>query len=211
MSAKSFNVGKDYSVQLPGIIFTKCLNGADKNLTVENDSLTVRSEAKRDYFNATDGKTSSNNAPVLLAEVDNTLPFTFSAKVTPELHRTYDAGALYIYLSDTMWHKFAFERDERDVSRIVSVRTIDTSDDNNHEAVLQPSVHLKISSDATTIAFYFSMDNVRWNLARLHKNNYPEKIFVGVSSQSPWGDGNSTRFDHPVLMHESVKDFRAGI
>lgn len=203
--------GKECSIKLPGIHFTVCLNGAEKNTKVEGAVVTLKSDAKKDFFNDPDGKLTNSSAPVLLAKVDNTKPFTLTAKVSPEFKETYDAGALYIFHTEKLWQKFAFERDERGATRIVSVRTIKTSDDNNHQPVDNSSVYLKISSDTQTVAFYFSEDNVKWNLARLYKNSYPDTLWVGVSSQSPLGDGNVTRFEGVSLTGESVGDFRMGI
>ena len=202
---------KNCSIKLPGIHFTKCLNESEKNASTEAGTLTLKSNAKSDFFNDPDGKLSNSNAQVLLAKIDNTKPFTLTAKVSPEFKETYDAGALYIYLTEKLWQKFAFERDERGTTRIVSVRTIETSDDNNHQPVSEKSVFLKISSDTHTLAFYFSEDNVKWNLARLYKNTYPTAIWVGVSSQSLLGKGNFTQFENSLLVGESVKDFRMGL
>src|SRR5688572_16295491 len=189
---KSELPGEACSIKLTGIHFTKSLNHAAQNTLVDNEGVILKSDAKKDYFNDPDGKLSNNTAPVLLAEVDNTKPFTLVAKVTPVFKETYDAGTLYIFSTNQMWQKFAFERDERGRTRIVSVRTIETSDDNNHDVITQDSVYLKITSDTKTVGFYYSTDNNNWNLARLYKNNYPETIWVGISSQSPMGDGNST-------------------
>lgn len=203
--------GKECSIKLPEIHFTRCLNGAEKNTSVAGAVVTLKSDAKKDFFNDPDGKLSNNSAPVLLEKVDNTQPFTLIAKVSPEFKETYDAGALYIYHTENLWQKFAFEKDERGVTRIVSVRTIETSDDNNHQPVNGSSVYLKISSDTQTVGFYFSEDKIKWNLARLYKNSYPDTIWVGVSSQSPLGDGNASRFESLSLISESVKDFRMGV
>lgn len=202
--------GEPCSVQLPGLAFTRSLNGAAQNATVEGGVLTLRSDAKRDNFNDPDGKLSNHTAPVLLTQVDNTKPFTLTAQVSPTIRATYDAGVLYVYLRPDWWQKFAFERDERARTRIVSVRTIGTSDDNNHESLTAKSVYLKISSDTKTIGFYYSLDRTKWELARLYKNDYPATIWLGVSAQSPTGQGMSTRFANCSLTPTSVADFRLG-
>jgi uncharacterized protein len=203
-------MGEECSIKLPDIHFTMSLNNAAKNTVVENGIVIVKSDAKKDYFNDPDGKLSNNTAPVLLSKVDNTKPFTLSAKITPRFNATYDAGTLYIFSTNRLWQKFAFERDERGRTRIVSVRTIETSDDNNHEVISQESVYLKITSDTKTVGFYYSIDNENWNLARLYKNSYPETIWLGVSSQSPTGDGNATSFENCSLTDKAIEDFRMG-
>lgn len=151
------------------------------------------------------------NAPLLLMPVDNTKPFTFSFKTTPVHNVKYDAGMGFIYIDKKNWLKFAFEADERMNKRIVTVKTKDFSDDNNHDVVKSKSVFMKMSSDTKVIGFYYSIDNKEWQLVRVFKNEYPSKIKVGIGTQSPAGNGNSSVFEHIQFSNESVKDFRMGI
>jgi uncharacterized protein len=197
-------------VALPGITFTLALNQAERSVISSKGTLTLSSAAKRDNFRDPDGKLSSNTAPMLLSQIDNKKPFTLSAKVTPVFKDTYDAGALYIWVRDDLWLKMAMERDERARTRIVTVRTNGTSDDNNHDVVTAKSVYMKISSDTKTVAFYYSSDSKQWQLVRLFKNDYPSALWLGLSSQSPMGDGNSTTFENVTLTQTSVSDFRLG-
>lgn len=208
---KSAHVGEACAIQLPKMHFSRSLNNAAQHATVNQDKITIVSEAKKDYFNDPEGSTPTNTAPILLSEADNTKPFTLTVKVTPSFDTTYDAGTVYIFSTNQLWQKFAFERDERGRTRIVSVRTIDTSDDNNHDVISQPSVYLKISSDTKKVGLYYSTDNITWNLARLYKNNYPETVWLGISSQSPIGGGNASVFEACSLTDKSVNDFRMGI
>ncbi len=198
-------------IKLPGITFTRALNGAEANARVEDGKLTLRSDARRDNFRDPDGKLSNNTAPLLLTEVDNTQPFTLTARVTPTFLKTYDAGALYIYVREDLWLKMAMEMDERQKTRMVSVRTIGTSDDNNHDVVEAKSVYMKISSDTKTVGFYYSLDNESWQLIRLFRNDYPAAIWVGISTQSPLGEGTSAVFEDVSLTRRSISDFRLGI
>lgn len=201
---------KVISIVLPGINFTRSLNGAADNTKVSDGKLTLTSEAKRDNFRDPNGKLSSNTAPVLLTEVDNKKPFTLTARITPTFLETYDAGALYIWVKDDLWLKMAMEMDERRRTRMVTVRTTGTSDDNNHDVVTAQSVHMKISSDTHTVGFYYSLDDNTWQLIKLFKNDYPEKIWMGISAQSPVGNGTSATFDGISLTQTSVADFRLG-
>jgi regulation of enolase protein 1 (concanavalin A-like superfamily) len=201
---------KASSIALPGISFTRSLNSAAENTKVSDGKLTLTSAAKRDNFRDPNGKLSSNTAPVLLTEVDNTKPFTLTARVTPKFLETYDAGALYIWVKDDLWLKMAMEMDERRRTRMVTVRTTGTSDDNNHDVVTSTAVHMKISSDTQTVGFYYSLDDQTWQLIKLFRNDYPEKIWMGVSAQSPVGNGTSAVFDNVSLTQTSVADFRLG-
>ncbi len=197
-------------ITLPEITFTRSLNGAAAHAKVEDGRLTLASEARRDNFRDPNGKLSNNTAPVLLTAVDNKKPFTLTAKITPTFLETYDAGTLYIYVKDDLWLKIAMEMDERHKTRMVSVRTIGTSDDNNHDVVTSKSVYMKISSDTKTVGFYYSLDKKAWQLIRLFKNDYPASIWVGISTQSPLGNGTSAVFEDLSLIQQSVSNFRLG-
>ena len=201
---------KTASIVVPGITFTRSLNGAAENTKVSAGKLTLTSAAKRDNFRDPNGKLSSNTAPVLLTEVDNKKPFTLTARITPTFLETYDAGALYIWVKDDLWLKMAMEMDERRRTRMVSVRTTGTSDDNNHDVVTKPAVQMKISSDTRTVGFYYSVDEETWQLIRLFRNDYPEKIWLGISAQSPLGNGTSATFESLSLTQTSIADFRLG-
>ena len=197
-------------VAVPGMVFTRALNGAAEGSRVEGQRLVMTSRAKTDNFIEPDGSLANNSAPVLLAEIDNRKPFTLTARVTPELIATYDAGALYLWVRPDWWLKMALERDERGLARMVSVRTQGTSDDNNHDVVAAKSVHMKISSDTKTVGFYYSTDAVNWQLIRLFRNDYPAALWLGVSAQSPVGKGQTAAFEDIALSDKSIADFRMG-
>ncbi len=190
-------------------IFVKSLN--NPKVILSNDTLVISSGAKSDYFNDPNGIDKYTNAPMLMKEVDNTKPFTFIAKVKPAFSETYDAGALYIFHNNNLWQKFAFEMDERRLTRLVTVRTIGTSDDNNHDAIMQDNVYMKISSDTQNIGFYYSLDGQTWQLTRLYRNEYPQRIYIALSSQSPIGKGIDTQFSEIQFSNINIHNFRLGI
>jgi len=191
--------------------FDTSLNNAQQQLQKQNDKFIMVSTKETDYFIDPAGSYEKSNAPLLLKRIDNTKPFTFTTKLTAEHKVKYDAGMAFIYVDKKHWLKFAFEADERMNTRIVTVRTNESSDDNNHETVKQKTVYLKISSDTKQIGFYYSLDGANWNLVRVFKNEYPRTIFIGIGTQSPAGNGNKTVFEKAELSATAVKDFRAGI
>jgi len=206
--------GSPCDIKLSSIHFTKAVNGADSLIKTEaNEKVIFKAGEKSDYFSDPDGKLSNTTAPMLLSKVDNTKPFTLTAKVTPEFTEKglYNAGVLYIYVNDSFYQKFCFEQDERGNHRIVTVRTMGTSDDNNHDVVKQPSVYMKITSDTKTVASYYSLDKKNWQMVRLYKNNYPKEIWMGISTQCPMEKGTQSTFEEINLEEKSVSDFRLGI
>lgn len=206
--------GIECDVTIGNIHFTKSINNAHSLITAEEtNKIVFPSGEKTDYFSDPNGKLSNTSAPLLLTLVDNTKPFTFTAKVTPDFsaNEFYNAGVLYIYSNDSFFQKLCYEQDEREKHRIVTVRTIGSSDDSNHDIIEQAYVYMKISSDGKTIASYYSLDNKTWQLARLYENNYPNEIWLGISSQCPTGKGATSIFEELTLEKKSVSDFRLGV
>jgi regulation of enolase protein 1 (concanavalin A-like superfamily) len=204
--------GTACNMTFAGIKFTKSVNGADTLIKINDNRLAFKVGEKKDYFSDPDGKLSNNTAPILLTQINNKRPFTLISKVTPTFTKSglYNAGVLYIYVNDALYQKFCFEQDERGKHRVVTVRTIGTSDDNNHDVVERPFVYMKLSSDTKTVGSYYSLDNKKWHLVRLYKNTYPDKIWVGLSAQCPVDKGTVSYFDEVSLAQNSVSDFRMG-
>ena len=194
--------------------FTKALNGADQQVSDSAGVVTFRAKPNADYFNdPNDGKLSQDDSAILLTEVDNTKPFTFSAKMKPGFtpDGLYNAAVLFVYADDTLWQKFCFEQDERGNHRVVTVRTVGKSDDNNHEVFNDAEfIFYKISSDTRTIASYYSLDGKEWQMVRLYENNYPEKLYLGICSQAPQSEECVSTFEQLSLTTDNVGDFRMG-
>lgn len=202
----------DCSISINGILFSKSINNGNiLSSQLNNHKVEINSGAKSDFFNEPDGKAKYSNAPMLLTQINNREPFTFITRVCPEFSETYDAGAIYMYVNNDMWVKFAFEMDENKLTRIVTVRTSSTSDDNNHDVINEKSAYLKISSNIESIGYYYSIDSISWQLVRVYKNDFPSSTYIGISSQSPLGSGIKTTFESISLINESIKDFRKGI
>ena len=203
----------DCKVSVANITFTNAINGADNCVKqLDNGILEFHCAEGLDFFSDPNGKLSNTTLPILLVPVENTKPFTLIAKVTPEFtaEGLYNAADLFVYSSDSLWQKLAFEQDEYGNPRVVTVRTQGTSDDNNHDKLDVSSVYLKISSDTQTIASYYSIDKKEWHMVRLYKNNYPKNIYLGISSQCPQKGSCTSRFEEISLTHDNVSDFRLG-
>lgn len=195
-----------------GIKFTESLNGGASCVSLKDGVLMFDAPESTDLFNDPAG-TVSNTVPAIFTEVDNTRPFTFRARVKPGFAReaTYNAADLLVLVNDTLYQKLCFEQDERGAHRVVSVRTVGTSDDNNHDIITAESVFLKISSDTRTIGSYYSLDGEEWHMVRLYKNSYPARLLVGIASQAPKKGRCLSCFSEMTLDSDPVTDFRMGI
>lgn len=204
---------QDCDVTLGGIHFTKMINDADKQVG-EKDGVVrfIAPEGTDLFIDPNGGKLTQTSAKVLFTEIDNTKPFTFSARIKPGFTKEglYHQGNLMVLANDTLWQKFCFEQDERGKHRVVTVRTVGTSDDNNHDVINQDYIYYKISSDTHTIASYYSLDGKEWQMVRLYKNNYPKNLLVGFSSLAPQKGECISEFSELSKSTDNVSDFRLG-
>ena len=204
---------EDGDVELGGIRFSKMVNNADKQVSLTDSVIRFTAPEGTDLFiDPNDGKLTKSTAKILLTEIDNTKPFTFSGRLKPGFTEDglYNAANLMVVANDTLWQKFCFEQDERGKHRVVTVRTVGTSDDNNHEVIEQDNIYYKISSDTHTIASYFSLDGKEWQMVRLYKNNYPKELYIGICSQAPVKGECISEFSELSLSTDNVGDFRLG-
>lgn len=204
---------EDCDVELGGIRFSKMVNNADKQVSLTDSVIRFTALEGTDLFiDPNDGKLTKSTAKILLTEIDNTKPFTFSGRLKPGFTEDglYNAANLMVVANDTLWQKFCFEQDERGKHRVVTVRTVGTSDDNNHEVIEQDNIYYKISSDTHTIASYFSLDGKEWQMVRLYKNNYPKELYIGICSQAPVKGECISEFSELSLSTDNVGDFRLG-
>lgn len=199
------------NVKVGGVNFTQAKNAGEKGITVIGDTLKFVAGPQTDYFHSPVAP-AQDNSPVIFAEIDNTKPFTFTAKVSPQFTETgtYSAGVLYVYENADHCQKLCFEQDEYGDHRVVSVRTVGTSDDNNHQSIPGGSVYMRLSSDGKHLGSYFSEDGKTWHMARLYGNDFPEKLLLGLSSQSPKDDSHTCYFTEVDLKDQVVDDFRIG-
>ena len=203
---------QDCNVKLGSIHFTKMTNDADKQVSQTDSVIRFVAPEGTDLFIDPNGKLTKSTAKILLTEVDNTKPFTFKGRLKPGFTEEglYNAANLMVVANDTLWQKFCFEQDERGKHRVVTVRTVGTSDDNNHEVIEQDNIYYKISSDTHTIASYFSLDGKEWQMVRLYKNNYPKELYIGICSQAPVKGECVSEFSELSLSTDNVGDFRLG-
>ena len=210
--SESKEIMDNSNIKLCDVEFTKLLNIKDGTIQTTGDALMINAGERTDLFCDPKGVATNTTAPLLSTSVDNTKPFTFTVKVEPQFtpDGTYSAGAILAFVDKKHWQKLCFEQDEDGKHRIVTVRTIDTSDDNNHESVDSPSVYLRMSSDTQVIGNYYSEDGENWHLVRIYKNEYPAELALSLSAQSPKDKPHTCIFSDVRLENRTVSDLRKG-
>ena len=190
----------------------------EKNGKIEdkgNGKVIITAGKKTDFFISPSEPFATGIAPLALKQIDKDGPLTLTAKVRPDFNREFDGGVLFIYINKEKWIKFGYELDEYGRKQIVSVRTEIVSDDNNHRVIDAnvDEIFIRISKKGSTWGLYHSIDGEKWEMARILRFEVPEteKLYIGISSQSPVGDENRTVFSEISIINKAVKDFRAGI
>lgn len=181
--------------------------------TIHFEGATARFVAapKTDWFFHPDGTLQQENVPQLVATVDEPV-FSLTAKVRVDFKSSYDAGALFVRTARDQWGKIAFEFSPDSIPTIVSVVTRGTSDDCDGPRHPADFVYLRAYVDEMTFAFHFSEDGKRWRFLRWFKldRSKTSPIEIGLSGQSPTGEGCTSEISEIKLSFERISNLRDG-
>ena len=173
-------------------------------------ALTITAGPVTDLFNNPNGaKPTRNSARLMFAPEPGDL--TLSARVHVDFRSTFDAGVLLIWEDEGSWGKLCFEFSPQAEPMIVSVVTRGgLSDDGN--AVVMPSydAYLRIARIGTTFGLHYSADGKWWHMVRYFTLAHPERVRIGLSSQSPTGQGCDATFSEVRYERRTLRNLRDG-
>jgi len=173
-------------------------------------ALTITAGAVTDLFNNPNGEPPKRDSARLMFAPEPG-DFTLSAKVHVDFRSTFDAGVLLIWEDVGSWGKLCFEFSPQAEPMIVSVVTRGgLSDDGN--AVVMPSYDawLRIARVGTTFALHYAADGQWWHMVRYFALAHPERVRIGLSSQSPTGQGCSATFSEVRYERRTLTNLRDG-
>ncbi len=162
------------------------------SMNISEGTISITAGLNTDMFYAPHGNSKTSNVPKLLFTPDN--DFTFSAKAYTEHETRWEAATLVVYIDEDYWAKLCFENESPTKNRMVSVVTNKISDDAYSDYVPGKSVYMKITKEGKQIVFSYSSDNKKWVDIRYFRLNSEKPLKVGISSQSPHGDGLTSVF-----------------
>jgi regulation of enolase protein 1 (concanavalin A-like superfamily) len=195
-------------VEIAGLPFGLTWLGEPATWAANGSSLTITAGARSDWFvDPADGPPCLN-APALIGHVDG--DFILSAHVEVEFRRTFDAGVLALWSDERTWAKLCFEYSPQGEPMVVSVVTRRVSDDCNSKVIAGNSVWLRIGRIGHTYAFHASNDGSRWEFVRYFAFGEGADIRVGFESQSPLGEGCTTRFTDISFSSSTLAELRDG-
>jgi len=175
----------------------------------DEHGLELSAAAATDLFSDPAGGSPLASAPALIGPAPEG-DFLFSARVSPELASTFDAGVLLLYKGDKSWAKLCLERSPQGEPTVVSVVTRGVSDDCNSFAVESGEVGLRIARLGDCFAFHALDGDGLWRLVRYFALGGAGAVEIGFLAQSPTGEGCRARFEEIVYEKRRLGDLRNG-
>ncbi|MFE2010021.1 DUF1349 domain-containing protein [Streptomyces sp. NPDC059491] len=178
-------------------------------LAVDADALTVEAHAGTDVFtNPLTGEVRDDAARALLAPPPG--DWQFSARLRVGFGAPWDAGGLLLWSAPDVWAKLTFEQSPDGRPAVYSVVTRGLSDDAVGQPLDPESAWLRISRVDDGFAFHSSSDGRSWRLARQFGLGTAPDPRVGLTVQSPVGDGCVVAFDRVTLTPTRQADLFDG-
>jgi regulation of enolase protein 1 (concanavalin A-like superfamily) len=179
-------------------------------IDIEGNDVVIEAAPNTDWFFDPRGKARLRNVPSVALSTQTPV-FALQAKVSAGFGSRFDGGTIFVQASDTAWAKIAFEYSPQHVPTIVSVVTKDVSDDCDGPSFEKEAVYLRLSAQDGTFAFHFSETGSNWRFLRWFSLSYDSgPLTIGLSAQSPLGNGCRVRFSDISLTHNPITDLRDG-
>ncbi len=177
---------------LPGLPGPAVWQNETPGWAVDDHALTIVAGKKTDWFQWPGGGYHADSSPRLLIPTQG--DFSLVTQVDVTAHTTYDAGCIALYGTADHWAKLCLEAQAAGGFAVISVVTRDLSDDVTSFPVAGTSTWLKVARDKDVFFFYASSDGKTWQIVRKFNLTSTDSFKVGVSAQSPDGDGASAHF-----------------
>lgn len=180
----------------------------DAALRIDGSTATLDAPARTNSFIDPSGRRPADfNAPFLWVEA--TGDFVLGARVRVDLRATYDAAGLFAMVDERRWIKHVRENTDLGRPAIVDVVTDGISDDSNGEPWPDSVVRLQMVRRGRLWCTHVAPDDGTWRMVRYFGLDWPETIRVGLTAQSPLGEGCRSRFDALTFGPNPYSDVRA--
>lgn len=148
------------------------------------------------------------NAPYYHTEIEG--DFVLKVRVSHDFVSVYDAAVVMIMKDMACWAKHCFEKTDFGTHAVVSVVTNGESDDANGCNIEGNTVWLQAVRMGNAFAFHYSTDGEHFYMTRYFHLPVGYKVMVGLSAQSPQGEGGMRIFEDLTIERRTVKNIRAG-
>ncbi len=151
---------------------------------------------------------SKHNAPYYYTELKG--DFVLKVKVSHDFKEVYDACVVIVMKDVDCYGKLCFEHTDFDTHAVVSVVTRGESDDANGCNIEGNTAWLQVCRVGDAFAFHYSTDGEHFYMTRYFHLPVGESVKVGLSAQSPLGEGGIRVFEDLTIEQKTVKNIRRG-
>jgi len=180
------------SIEIPGINSKTTWINQPVDAFASADTLVITAGPKTNMFIAAGNSFNVCNMPMLVIEPDGN--FSLSAQAKAEHIGRWDAAMMAVYINNEYWAKLCFEMPKLNLKRMVSVVNNVISDDAYHDVIEGNEVYMRVSKKGLRITFSYSTDGQEWVDVRYFTLRSEDSIKVGFASQSPVGEGFTSKF-----------------
>jgi len=187
-----FSQSQVKEIAIPGIELKSSWINQPVDAFLSADTLTIVAGPETNMFIAPGNTFNVCNMPMLVFEPVG--DFSLSAQVEAKQIEQWDAAMLVVYVNNEYWAKLCFEMPQMNLKRMVSVVNNVISDDAYHDIIEGNEVFMRVSKRGLRITQSYSVDGTNWVDVRYFALNNTDKLKVGFASQSPRGEGFTSKF-----------------
>ena len=177
--------------------------------TINKGVLKIKATKGTDFFNNPSSTEVAASAPLLHKLIEG--DFVAVTKVKPDFSSMWNAVSLMVFIDSLHWIKFAFENSDATGKSIVTVITNNRSDDANGVILDKyDTIWLKMIKKSNVYSMQWSIDGIKYKMARIGVLPQAEKVKVGIEAQCPVGESASHEILSFNIDKRTVKNLRTG-
>ncbi|CAL5986486.1 Conserved_hypothetical protein [Hexamita inflata] len=166
-----------------------------KKFTVTNDSVTITTEPKTDYFNKTHYNFEVTNGPAYVTTA--TKNFTYTVRAQFKYQAQYDQAQIFMFIDENNWVKAGLEGsiDFKQIGAVVTQSGYSDWSSFDFDPKCE-QVILRLHRKGDDFKIEFKTDNMDWTQLRIfHMTNVQETVKIGVMACSPSQSSFDAKFD----------------
>lgn len=180
----------------------------ESKISQSGNRLGILATPESDFFIDCLTGESKCNAPYYYTELAG--DFVLKVKVSHDFKEVFDACVVMVMKDLSCYGKFCFEHTDFNTHAVVSVVTNGVSDDANGSNVDGNCVWLQVCRVGKAFAFHYSVDGENYYMTRYFHLPVGDTVKVGLSAQSPLGQGGVRVFENLSIENKTVKNIRVG-
>jgi len=178
----------------------------ESKIEKKGNRLEILATPKSDLFSDCLTGESKSNVPYYYTEIKG--DFVLKVKVSHDFKEVFDACGVIVMKDLSCYGKFCFEHTDFYTHAVVSVVTNGVLDYANGCSIDGNSVWLQVCRVGNSFTFHYSTDGAHFYMVRYFSLPIGNIVKVGLSAQSPLGDGGVRIFENLSIENKTVKNIK---